>query len=876
MTKARTEPAPALELLVHGVGGATPQEVLDDPRTTLVTGDGTAGIHRRAEDADAEERPQDYTDRPIPEAYCWSGLTSGNAARALWLILLPFMVANLAYWMRPAAPLEKWSQRVYSALARLIALSLTVLLTAAVCEIALDLVAWQCAGAAGCAQNSSWLSFLAADSGGWWSEPGRRLVVASLLPLAVTVLLWWLSHRTWSAYESASPPPRTPGAVRVTPGEEPPPLSLPGFWYGRRLVSRLRAAHTAAGLLTLTTALQLATLQHDVDSSGSGALGVLGQLLLVLCAAGWLVVLAVVVRRGRTEQEPDERVDRGATKVLPTAAALVLALTATHTAWGRPGWESAGKLPGAGIFVTLALVQGALIAALAVTALMLQRHALAGHRSAMGGLGGAAVALIGCGLGGVLSGGLAQRVSEWLASGSSAGTSELIAGPPVVLIWQAAVIPPLAVVTVLFALVSVVRVLRLRQALTPRIVDGYPDETTELRSRSARIAGSIARAGVTDSAPVLIGAITVLSLVLGAGAVTGAMLTGKPPGEAAQGAAAPLPALGDLTQGIGSWLMGGLVIALIAMGRLAYRDQSARRTVGILWDVGTFWPRAAHPFAPPCYAERAVPDLTWRMGTWTEMTGGRLVISGHSQGSVLAAAAVWQLDHATRSRVVLLTYGSPLERLYGRWFPEAFGPSALRALHREVEGWRNLWRLTDPIGGPVLLDEAAHGESRPPEGPTPEAELAAEQRQDGDSTVRKGSDGTQRAASTSRTASDSTASDSTVGATNSSATTAKASPMKVSTAAKEQAEPPSACGSDVVDCGPLRDPLYYGRTLRHPLPSPILGHSDYQADPAFEEQRAALLASVSRDRREGGEVQPQETTRVAKVPGQGRSGRSSG
>jgi hypothetical protein len=30
--------------------------------------------------------------------------------------------------------------------------------------------------------------------------------------------------------------------------------------------------------------------------------------------------------------------------------------------------------------------------------------------------------------------------------------------------------------------------------------------------------------------------------------------------------------------------------------------------VGVVWDVGTFWPRSAHPLAPPSYAELAVPQ----------------------------------------------------------------------------------------------------------------------------------------------------------------------------------------------------------------------------------------------------------------------------
>ncbi len=93
----------ALELLVHGVGGTTPAEMLDDPRTVRITGDHIAAVFRRTEDADAESRPEDYRGRPVPEAYVWCNLTSGNGTRALWLLLLPFMVVNLAHWMRPTA-----------------------------------------------------------------------------------------------------------------------------------------------------------------------------------------------------------------------------------------------------------------------------------------------------------------------------------------------------------------------------------------------------------------------------------------------------------------------------------------------------------------------------------------------------------------------------------------------------------------------------------------------------------------------------------------------------------------------------------------------------------------------------------------------------
>ena len=46
---------------------------------------------------------------------------------------------------------------------------------------------------------------------------------------------------------------------------------------------------------------------------------------------------------------------------------------------------------------------------------------------------------------------------------------------------------------------------------------------------------------------------------------------------------------------------------------LAARNRNTRRTVAILWDVITFWPRANHPLTPPSYGGRTVFDLRLRM-----------------------------------------------------------------------------------------------------------------------------------------------------------------------------------------------------------------------------------------------------------------------
>ncbi|MGW7663922.1 hypothetical protein [Streptomyces sp. NPDC054756] len=745
-TCAAGEARIALELLVHGVGGTTPQQMLDDPRTERITGDDTAAVFRRADDVDAESRPGDHRGRPVPEAYVWCNLTSGNSARALWLLLLPFMVVNLAHWMRPAARDRARTVRLYGLLVRLAGLTLTVLLVAAACEVALDLTAWQCAGTDACAGRHTWLGFL--SDGGWWSRPGRRLALAAVVPTALTGLLWYLSRRTWSAYESQQPMSQRSEPDETAGGTA---LGRPGFWYGRRLVARLRAAHTAAGLLTVAAAVGSAAARFDRRPGGPPLLDVLGRLLDAALVVGVAAVVWVVCRRGRSENRLDRELDAHLVRRLPLAALALLVLTLVYAGWERPGWQSAGRLPGDATFGALALLQGLTAVTLAVVAHLLHRTA-PDPRAAMRGLGGPAVVMLACALGGVMSGGVSQRVADWLD-----GTGASIPGPPVVLTWQASVIPPLLVLLLLLLGLLARRAWLLRRAELAAVEADYADEPHDL-VRTRRIASTRAMATLTDRAPLVVAVTAVATLLLGAGALVGALTTGDTPGETAEGSYAVVHGAAQTAQALGSWLIGFGFILFVTWGRRAYKDASARRTIGILWDVGTFWPRAAHPFAPPCYAERAVPDLTWRIATWTRAEEGRrLVLSGHSQGSVLAAAAAWQLTPADRRRVALLTYGSPLERLYGRWFPAHFGPDALASLHADVDCWRNLYRRTDPIGGPVRLP---------------------------------GDEG------------------------------------------------------HAVDREALRDPLAYGRTAEHPLPAPIHGHSDYQADPAFTEERERLLGRL--------------------------------
>jgi hypothetical protein len=209
-------------------------------------------------------------------------------------------------------------------------------------------------------------------------------------------------------------------------------------------------------------------------------------------------------------------------------------------------------------------------------------------------------------------------------------------------------------------------------------------------------------------------------------------------------------------------LLGAAVIGSIAGGS-ATRN---RRPLGLAWDLMCFLPRNGHPLGPPCYAERAVPEIVRRIEWWlhgTKPDGSaepraaerRVVLSAHSLGAVLAVSAVCAVSSRcsgsdTLKRMYLLTYGSQLRPYFGRLLPELLGPSVLgTAPVAAPEGWgahpwrrpnpqlhwpdgsagtvhsllgdrwTNLWRLTDPLGFPV--DE-------PPTKPSPAAvDRAAEE-----------------------------------------------------------------------------------------------------------------------------------------------------
>lgn len=153
------------------------------------------------------------------------------------------------------------------------------------------------------------------------------------------------------------------------------------------------------------------------------------------------------------------------------------------------------------------------------------------------------------------------------------------------------------------------------------------------------------------------------------------------------------------------WLTVGFFFLLAFVVRDNYRGGATRGALGGIWDIVTYWPRFYHPFAPPSYAVRAVPELAERVTQLTSEDEQRLVLSAHSQGVPTTLSVLGLItDPRLRNRIALITYGSPTGMLYARFFPDYFDSVQLAVMSgsietEEVVRWTNLYRLTDWTGG---------------------------------------------------------------------------------------------------------------------------------------------------------------------------------
>ena len=218
------KPGVFTELRVHGVGNTALPWLLDDPAPKQVAGDELAGFYRSRidrplildplpEDPMPDNRCQDERLKPPSgpetgsdegtgpkpkhwrdglrwtdvEAYDWGGFNTGGGWKAMWILLIPFTLANVAGWL--VAGRSSWGQKWV----RLFALGTSLLFVTWLGALAIDLFALQCGWQQACYDRQVWLEPYSWE---WFRQnPSLRMALALVVPLAVTWALWFLPGR---------------------------------------------------------------------------------------------------------------------------------------------------------------------------------------------------------------------------------------------------------------------------------------------------------------------------------------------------------------------------------------------------------------------------------------------------------------------------------------------------------------------------------------------------------------------------------------------------------------------------------------------------------------------------------------------------------
>ncbi|MBX7430955.1 hypothetical protein JDV09_02335 [Mycobacterium sp. Y57] len=695
-----------VELRVHGVSGSPPEAVLSCPKELLVQvrGDRDAAFFRRVEWVeDAAAGPAKDGPRRLMEAYWWGGLTSRKASRALWLLLLPFSLINLAHWMLLPAVHPRAARLVVATL-RLLALSFTMTFLMASAVAVLDVAVWQCGAVESCSSGWGPLAYLTGRSA------GCRLAAGGLV-LVVMILLLWLRGREESGGQVPKDKLVPDAAVQSGAGS---PLANDGFWCRDPSVPLMRACHVtawASGLAALLAAVPLRI----------GTEGALRFLYLVLLCLGVAMLVVSVAATGwtRATGRGGDQSDFAAAwlPVLRTAALVVLGVTwFAVAAW--PGDVPPGRpfLPVLHLAIYVLFGVQALLFAVVFVGMAVAiggRVATAGRvatDAALGGYAGLFVALLGWLVGGGFSVGIgiltAQILGTAVYSVDDAGKAPGNATPlivPQAYVWAALAGTILAVALGVAAGLMWRKAVRDTAAFVDVAPDADPPESGLPKDTRRRIARARALAGLPDVGAKVLAALVALAVVIII--VATPVLVFWPAarhwvdGKFGHGpVVVTVPVM--------------FVVVLVGLVAWSLRNRQVRRMVAILWDVITFWPRANHPLTPPSYGGRTVYDLRMRMSELTKPVAGRenkdkVVLVAHSQGTIIAAATLLQCTD-DYEQYPLLTFGSPLRRLYARYFPAYFGGDTLATVVPfPADGrrrWINLWARTDPIGGWVFDD----------------------------------------------------------------------------------------------------------------------------------------------------------------------------
>ena len=667
-----------------------------------------------------------------------AGLVAGVVARVLYAMLLPFSIGNAVQWSRrltrPAdAGRALVAPALTAGLARLFGLVLTLLFTATAATVSIDVLASQCAvDATLCTPVAGILQPILA-----W-PPAGRLALFALGPVAAALVLWIVSAISRQRYDvlpgmesnislDAAGATAAFVATRRRPAAAPTAaLSQPAFW-ANRITAHLARLHLAAaiaftaGLVAVHAAMRGFTACTGLGGwdtcIGAAAADPAYQRFIAVAVAGAIVLGAAVVSicvlptQSMTSEEGAAAPWSGRLSAAVLSAAVVafgvvvaflvfltpadaFALMADPAQDGRyQGMYGAGFVP------LLLVAVGAVLALSGVFWRPWRGRASVAWRGCTPAVFMTLSLVVATGTSAILV------VTVGDAAGTSLGAASLVREPGVAALNVPSSFVALGAMIVAAALagaiVGLVAVLLPPRGFAARasawgaparpgdpVTDPVPGVLpVSQRGLFARILAKRVTAARLHLAEPAAGVLTVL---LGAGVLLGmgwtlAAYVGEPK---------PLwEALPWLDPGgvrafldAGMWglaALGLLLVAVLASGASA----GAPRPLGIVWDIACYLPRTGHPFGPPSFAERAVPEIAGRLYAWLRPAGSdapprRAVLVAHSMGGVLAVSSLGLLASSPQTRdvldrVSLLTFGVQLRAFFGRMLPDLLGPDVL-------------------------------------------------------------------------------------------------------------------------------------------------------------------------------------------------------
>jgi hypothetical protein len=711
-----TDPVPLaatptwVELRVHGVSGTLPQDALDSPNPICVYPTADSGdVERRGTfwrvRSDNQPAPPDDRHR-ILEAYRWGDFTSGKKAQALYILLLPFGIVNAAQFMLPGpnSTWSRWWHAVSGACLRIMAVTLTCLLVFSVVLVAMDDIAWRAVGDAG---NSRY----------------RWLALFVVAPFAVLMWLRVIGNAQGSGKVPVSDDTVAPRAMTR--------LADPHFYDGDTTAPALRLMHVAVAVTMLSVlAIWPAAADHR---DGARACASASLALLV-------VLLVVVLLMGDPEGSASPRDPRGSRvdkwhaimtkRVAPIAVvlaggALLAAVALDLVIGGRSSAPAPSTMPGVegGALVLLATSMSAAVI-LFIATLFFGRTAIdvppggAPYRRYASGVAAPLAAGVGTFVGVAYAGGFAMGGGLIVVAARKLfghDTTRWFDATDIVkrieYAWSCTLIVSLVLGVVLY-----VRFLTARATLRRCVTRDFarPDQSavdlpTDMRDR---VASAMYTARLKNLVPWIFAVYAGVGVLLSAAAAIDqhvahvAVLSwlSRTNGVVAQ-----------TFSYIGVAVLGLIVLGVLAVSVLGERFSALRRGANVVWDVVSFWPRSVHPFVPVAYSQFVVAQLDERVtdfvdgridGTGDVRSGGStaaVMVAPHSQGSLISFATLLWLPRRLRPSVGLVSYGSQIRQMFARAFPAYVNAAAMQWVWDEYgRRWRNLYRDTDYMAGPVL------------------------------------------------------------------------------------------------------------------------------------------------------------------------------